>query len=149
MEYIEKVAVKKGYSVTEDGLLLNPKGKVRGKCISNRGYYQITLRIKKVNYKTYTHRLQAYQKYGDKLFGEGVMVRHLDGDPLNNSWDNIVIGNNSQNQMDIPKQVRIKRAVHATSYVRKYDKEEVKSFHNIDKSYKKTMENFNISSKGT
>ena len=95
------------------------------------------------------HRLQAYQKYGDKIYEDGVEVRHNNGESLDNSWCNILIGSHSDNMMDIPKQIRIKKALHATSFIRKYDKKEVKDFYTINRSYKKTMDEFNISSKGT
>jgi hypothetical protein len=53
------------------------------------------------------HRLQAFQKYGDLLYEEGTVVRHLNGDPGSNAWDNIAIGTMSDNMFDIPKQIRI------------------------------------------
>lgn len=51
--------------------------------------------------------------------------------------------------MDIPKQVRIKKSLHASSFLKKYENDEVKKYYNKTKSYKKTMSKFNISSKGT
>lgn len=144
----EVIVNKRGYTVSEEGIAYNPKGEKVGH-LGSGGYKRLKVRINKKGVGVKIHRLQAYQKYGDKIYGEGVVVRHLDGDKLNNSWDNILIGTNSDNQMDIPEQIRIKRALTATSYIRKYDKEEVKNFHKKEKSYKKTMEKFNISSKGT
>jgi len=145
---IEKIANKRGYYVTEEGQLLNPNGNEISYNGSN-GYMRTSFKIDKKDTKLFTHRLQAFQKYGNKLFEEGIMVRHKDGKPLNNSWENILIGTNSDNQMDIPEQVRIKKAKHASSFVRKYNKEEVKEYHKKERSYKKTMEKFGISSKGT
>lgn len=95
------------------------------------------------------HRLQAYQKYGDMLYGEGMMVRHLNGDSLDNSWGNIAIGTNSENQMDIPEQIRLFRARYASSFMQKHNHDDIISFYKENKSYKKTMEKFEISSKGT
>ena len=68
---------------------------------------------------------------------------------MDNSYENILIGTHSQNMMDISKELRLKKALKATSFVRKYNKEEVIKFHNKSKSYKETMEKFNILSKGT
>jgi hypothetical protein len=48
------------------------------------------------------------------LYEEGTVVRHLNGDPGSNAWDNIAIGM-SDNMFDIPKQIRIRRAEHASS----------------------------------
>jgi hypothetical protein len=36
-------------------------------------------------------------KYGDLLYEEGTVVRHLNGDPGSNAWDNIAIGTMSDN----------------------------------------------------
>lgn len=89
------------------------------------------------------------QKYGDKLFEKGIETRHKNGIKTDNSWNNILIGNHSQNMMDIPKQIRVKKALHASSFLVKHNKDEIKKYHEKYKSYKKTMDKFNISSKGT
>ena len=138
---------KKGFIVSEDGILYNKRGvKVGSVC---QGYHRISIKVNGKNEYIHTHRLQAFQKYGYKLFEEGIIVRHFNGNPLDNSWENILIGTQKDNMLDIPEQVRIKKSLHAASFVRKYDKEEVKKFHAISKSYKKTMEKFLITSKGT
>ena len=89
------------------------------------------------------------QKFGDEALVSGVHVRHLDDDKANNSWDNIGLGDASANRMDMSAEKRLSSALIATSYVRKYDKVEVRSFYEECKSYKKTMEKFGISSKST
>lgn len=100
------------------------------------------------------HRLQAYQKFGDKIFENKIVVRHLNGNYLDNSWDNILIGTFSDNKMDIPKENRIKSATTASrkmqDNIRTYDErcliyEDLKN--NIP--YKEVMLKHNISSKGT
>jgi len=48
------------------------------------------------------HRLQAYQKYGNKVFEKGMQVRHFNNNKLDNSWDNIGIGTASENMLDSP-----------------------------------------------
>lgn len=149
MEKIEQIIVSRGSYVTEEGIMYNKKGIEICNYISSCGYYtsQIRMNNKKKNY--HKHRVQAYQKYGDRLYEKGIVVRHLNGDKLDNSWENIAIGTQSDNMMDVPKQVRIKKAVHAASHNIKYNYKEVKEFHKISKSYKETMLKFNISSKGT
>jgi len=146
-EKLEIIASKRGYVVSQEGVVYNKKGIEVGFEYSN--YIRIGIRVKGLVKKFKAHRLQAYQKYGYKLYTKGIIVRHKDGNKLNNSWSNIIIGTASENQMDIPEQIRIKRAKHATSFIVKYDKAEVKDFHATSKSYIKTMKEFGITSKGT
>jgi len=145
---LEQIAVKRGYIVSEEGVLYNPKGNKIGS-IHNSGYHRTNIRINKKETNLMAHRLQAYQKYGDILYNKGVMVRHYNGNKLDNSWGNILIGNNSQNQLDIPKNIRIKRSLNSWKNTRKYDRDEVIEYYNKVKSYKKTKEKFDISSSGT
>lgn len=147
MNKIEKIASKRGYMVSEEGKLYNPKGKEIGTYYN--GYLGTSIRIKGKQKNFTAHRLQAYQKYGDLLYEDNILVRHLNGDSTDNTWNNIAIGTQSDNMMDIPKQIRIKKALHATSFMRKYDKEEVRQFYSSCKSYKETMKQFKITSKGT
>jgi hypothetical protein len=144
-------AVRRGYVVDELGTAYNKYGDSVSFLLGN--YLNITLNYivggTRKQLRVAVHRLQAYQKYGDKLFEKGILVRHKDGNPLNNSWDNILIGTQSENQMDIPKQIRVKRAKNASSHLKKYKNEEIKEFHKESKSYSETMKKFNISSKGT
>ena len=76
-------------------------------------------------------------------------MRHLNGNEMDNSWDNIGIGTHSDNMMDMPKEVRVAKAKHASSFLKKYNHENVRDFHQSAKSYKKTMEYFGIKSKST
>lgn len=145
----EALAYNKGYRVDDNGLLLNPKGKPIGS-LHRTGYHRFGLKVEGKKCVVHTHRLQAYQKYGDAIYAKGIMVRHLDGNKTNNSIDNIAIGNNRDNQMDRPKECRVKSAIKAAKSVIKYNPEEVIEFHNNNgKSYKKTMSEFNIPSKGS
>ncbi len=145
---IEQIAAKRGYVVDEDGNFYNPQGDQIGS-VNDNGYLQTKIRVDTVNTKLICHRLQAFQKFGMKLFNEGIEVRHLNGIRADNSWDNIQIGTHSENMMDIPENIRIKRALHATSFARKHDKESIRNYHEKHGSYKKTMAEFGISSKGT
>lgn len=105
-----KYAYQKGYRIDKDGILLNKnKEKVKG-FIKSSGYRFHTIRFNN-GFKTFAfHRLQAFQKFGDEIFKPDIEVRHLDGNALNNSLINIEIGSRSQNMMDIPKNIRIKKA---------------------------------------
>jgi len=116
-----QISYERGYRVTKDGCLLNPKGKKIGS-ISTRGYEGTGIWIDKKQQKLYTHRLQAYQKYGNKLYEDGIVVRHLNGNPLDNSFNNIAIGTYRDNTMDIPKEIRIKSTYAAAKTSIKYPK---------------------------
>jgi len=117
----EQIAYERGYRVTKDGQLLNPKGKVIGN-LNDKGYQRTTLKLNKVHI-LHTHRLQAYQKFGNKLYEDGIMVRHLNGNKIDNSWGNIAIGTNKDNAMDIPKQKRKENTLKAVKKTIKYNKE--------------------------
>jgi hypothetical protein len=94
----------------------------------------------------------GYLKFGDEIYTKGMQVRHLDGNPLNNSWDNIDIGTQSENMHDIPKERRVECALKATQRVKRYSDEDVlemKRLRDNGAKYSEIMERFNISSKGT
>lgn len=148
---IEQYAYKKGYRVNEFGDLISPTGKEIGSKHYSRSipYIATTLRVDGTFKKLRAHRLQAYQKYGLAIYESGICVRHLNSNSLDNSKENIAIGTHSQNMMDKPKHVRLRAAEIATSYVRKHNKKDVKSYYSKCKSYKETMNEFGIKSKGT
>jgi len=94
------------YTVDKDGVVRNPKGKILTGSISDK-YLKISVRTEfTTSYALRIHKLQAYVKYGDKIFEHGTVVRHLNGNSLDNSWDNIVIGSQSENMMDRSKESR-------------------------------------------
>lgn len=104
------------------------------------------------NRRVRVHRLQAYQKFKDKIYGSNIVVRHLNGNSLDNSFNNIGIGTQVDNAIDRPKEDRIKHGRLAASFNIKYPKElidEIKEFYNNCKSYRQTKEKYNISSSGT
>ena len=147
-------AYNKGYRITKKGDVIG----LRGRKLSPRiryGYKQFCTRFESgeryiVNY----HRLQAYQKFGDKMFREGIVVRHLDGSSLNNSWDNIAIGTESDNSMDKDPQVRKKVATIASrkmqNNIRSYE-ERCLIYEDLKNGipYSEITNKHNISSKGT
>ncbi len=92
---------------------------------SNYSYFRFSMRYygKRVNISV--HRFIAYFKFGEDLFNDGVKVRHLDSNSLNNSWDNIEIGTHADNMLDVPKEVRIEKAIKASEKRRKFSDEEV------------------------
>ena len=146
----EEIFYSKGYRITEKGTILNPKGiEIQG-YTDNKGYKRIKLHVGKKYLECDVHRMQAFQKYGQLLYQENIEVRHLNGIRLDNSYNNILIGTHQENMLDIPEAIRLSKAIYATSFMKKYNKEEVKKFYEENgNSYKKTMEAFEISSKGT
>jgi len=147
----EKYAYERGYRMDKDGTFYNPKGNiVRGHL--DDGYRNFKIRVPG-NYKKHYHfrlsRFQAYCKFGDKIYEEGIVVRHLNGIRDDNSWDNIEIGTQSQNMLDRPVEERKKHAIKASRKIAKYDVDEVRKYHNKVNSYKKTMKKFNIPSSGS
>jgi len=147
-----KLAYERGYRVLECGSVVNEKGKILAGGLNKKKYRCITIRVKGVSRHPLVHKMQAYQKYGDAMFEEGIQVRHLNGDSLDNSFDNIAIGTCSDNQMDKPEYIRKKSAIAASSKIRKFSDDvvsEIKNDHKEGLSYTKLMKKYNISSKGT
>lgn len=141
----EVYAYEIGYRVTEDGFLQSPSGKYIGH-ISKSGYVKFSIQNKRKRYVILVHRLQAYQKYGEKIYQKGLQVRHLNNDKQDNSHSNIALGTNKQNVADRDRETVLKNALYASSFTKKYDYNKVKSYYNKTRSYKLTMQEFNISS---
>lgn len=143
------IAVEKGYYINKEGEVFKNDKIVKGSISKNkRKSFKVRINNSK-NMNVNFHRLQGYQKFGDKIFKQDIVVRHLDSDSLNNSKDNIGIGTQSDNMMDIEKSKRIERAINASSFIKIHNHEEIQQYYQKVKSYKKTMNKFNISSKGT
>ena len=119
----EEAAYLLGYRVTEDGRVLGLSGNERKLQINAAGYYRFSYRKDKPQIRV--HRLQAYQKYGVRLYEAGMVVRHLDGNPENNSASNIEIGTQSQNMQDRDAAVRKAHAKKAASFLRRLTDEQV------------------------
>lgn len=148
---IEEIAAERGYFVDRQGNLHSPTRGLITPALGSTGYPTTLLRLGNRKKHLTTHRLQAYQKFGAKIYENGMVVRHLDGNPKNNSYANIEIGTQRDNNLDIPREVRLRTAIYATSFMTKYDKETVERIKEFKKthSYKETMREFGISSKGT
>lgn len=149
-------AFSEGYDINKKGELIRKDGSIKNKFrIDKNGYCNVTLRLPSCDKADLRiHKLQAYKKYGKLLFKESLVVRHFDGVKTNNSWDNILIGTPSDNQMDRSEESRVTSATIASrkmqDNVRSYGErcliyEDLKN--NIP--YKEIMLKHNISSKGT
>ena len=144
-------AYRRGYRVI-NGDVINWKGNKLKLSKTTNGYFIFNLNLERKPRNIKVHRLVAYQKYGDKIFEEGIQVRHLDNNSENNLDENIGIGTPSQNMQDCPEEDRIERAKNASSHIRKFSNaevEEIRRTHAGIRSYKQVMEIFDISSKGT
>lgn len=141
------VAHTKGYTIDKDGNVFynNKKRKLN----NNNNYLRFSIRHNKIHYEIKVHRFQAYQKFGNKIFESGIEVRHLNGNSLDNSYENIDIGTHQDNMLDTPQEIRIKNAKYASSFMQKYNHKEIYDYYMTCQSYKKTMNHFKIPSKNT
>jgi len=98
--------IENKYTIDKNGVVMNRNGRILTGSISDK-YLKISVRTEfTTSYSLRVHKIQAYIKYGDEIFNNGCLVRHLNGDPLDNSWDNIVIGTQSDNMMDRSEESR-------------------------------------------
>ena len=107
---IEEFVYNRGYKIDEKGNVYNLDGTVKKIQIAdkraNTKYYSFGVKIDNRIYRCKVHRFQAYVKYKDLIYKEKICVRHLDGNSLNNSIDNIEIGSWTDNRLDIKKEIR-------------------------------------------
>ena len=146
----------KGYKIDINGNIISPYNNIIKGRIFNNGKIAFGFRSKGFTYSkaVYAHKLQAYQKFGNKVFEKGIVVRHLNGNPLDNSWDNIEIGTQSDNMYDKPDIERQTLSIVAVrkkqNAIRSYEDrcliyEDLKN----NLPYSEIMKKHNISSKGT
>lgn len=131
----------KGYRVSKLGEILNPSQKIiKGNFQKLKGvnYRGLNLRKGSSHITIVVHRLQAYQKFGEKIFEKGIEVRHLNSNSLDNSYDNIGIGTSSDNSLDKPKHVRQNAAITAS-----------RSFQNTLRTYEDRCKIYDELIKGT
>lgn len=149
-----KEAHLKGYRINNEGEAISPYGKKIHCNISSSGYKKFTIRssIWGQRVTITVHRLAAYQKYGDRIFQDGIQVRHLDGNPSNNKPSNLELGTQSENMMDIPEDTRKKSAIHASKFRIKHDANKIKLMkqdREAGMNYSELMNKYGITSKGT
>jgi hypothetical protein len=118
MTYKNKAVIEffnRNYTIDKEGVIKNPKGEILQGHIDSTNkpiYKKFKIRLEDRNISCNVHRIQGYAKFGEQIFDKTLVVRHLDGNSLNNSWENIGIGTFSDNQLDIPKEQRILNASH-------------------------------------
>jgi hypothetical protein len=146
-EEITRLSKEKGYYVDKEGNLFNCKGQKLSTSKNNKGNGYLSFNIRLNGSKptrSFIHRLQAFQKFGENLFDDNILVRHLNGVSTDNSYDNILIGTQFDNMLDIPKEQRILNASNPT-----HDHENIIKDRTLGYTYKQLMEKYGISSKGT
>lgn len=140
-------AYNKGYRVDLYGNAFGLTGKKLKLDLSKSGYYSFNCRLPNGPSRIFVHQLQAYTKFGDAYLESNIQARHLNGIPLDNSWDNIAIGTQSDNMMDILKEVRVKSAIIASNAANPRIKENRFKIYEALKngiSYKKIRKEFNV-----
>lgn len=144
-EEITRLSIEKGYTVDENGKAYNKDGKELSLSKGPKGYLSFNIRINGSKpTRLFIHRLQAYQKFGDVIFDEEVVVRHKNGLSTDNSFKNIEIGSQSENMMDIPK---VKRSINSSNP--KHNHIDIINDYNNGLTYGELCVKYNISSKGT
>lgn len=140
------------YTIDNNGVLKNRKGKTVGS-LNRQGYEKIQITLGGKCKDVFTHRIQAFKKFGRKMYEKEIQVRHLNDIKTDNSYQNIELGTAKDNYQD-RGQEKIKQAQRlATEASKVYSDELVKEikqyYEDNNKQQKKTMQKYNISSTGT
>ena len=99
-------AVSRGYTVTESGEVLGPKGVLSVKLYGRQRYPTVSTNWDGRVFGVPVHMLAAYCFYGEDSFTKGVVIRHLNGNTLDVSKSNITLGTHSENNLDKPEKSR-------------------------------------------
>lgn len=97
-------AVERGYSVVE-GKMYGPRGVLSTKLTGLQRYPTFSTNWSGV-FGVPVHLFAAYQYYGVAAFHPEQVVRHLNGDTLDFSKTNLVLGTASENNLDKTAEVR-------------------------------------------
>ena len=148
----EEKVLQLGYRMLKDGTLLNLKNKSIGYGKKN-DYKKIQVKLfdkklnKKITKDIFLHRIQAFKKFGYKLYNIGTEVRHMDHDKQNNSYQNIEIGTAKDNYQDNGIEFINSQQRKATLASIKYSKEkikEAKDYFKKSNNLTKTAKKFNM-----
>lgn len=111
-----RIAYERGYRVTDDGRLFNPKGEQVTPNLSGQRWgprFSLNGLRHLVPSGVATipvHRFAAYCFYGEEMFDPALEVRHLNANLWDFSRRNIALGTPSENAYDMPVEVRTRRA---------------------------------------
>lgn len=148
---LEEYLFDKGYSIDDSGKVYNPSGKALALHIHD-GYPCVSTRyVNEDGHRCFRHvkisRLQAFKKYGKLIFDTRFVIRHLDGNKLNNSVSNIAIGTMQDNIYDIPRSFRQQKSIPGAKKVNKYSKDFVSKLrkeHYYGKTYSQLMKEYRL-----
>ncbi len=90
------------------------------------------------------HQFCAYQKYGDAIFDEGIVVRHLNNNSLDNSLDNLGFGTYSDNMLDKTETQRTWQAYIAGSKNSRTDWDKIDSARDSGMSYRELEKTYGV-----
>lgn len=143
-------AFNKGYR-TNGINVISHKGTMLTLIKSKENRLYFTVKFEKQSRSISVHRLMAFQKYGYDMFKEGIEVRHKNGNSLDNSEENILIGTHLENMRDVPEEIKRRKEIqiYATSFIKKYNHIQILNMHNEGMSYSEIMNKTGIKSKGT
>jgi hypothetical protein len=100
-----KIASDSGYVALPDGRIIGKRGKELKLAPQSRGYLVFSVPYEGKSQAVPVHRFVAYTKFGEELFN-AECVRHLDGNPHNNSFDNIALGSIKDNYHDMDDELK-------------------------------------------
>lgn len=144
-EEIIRLALDKGYLVDKEGKVHNCLGIELSLSKNKKGYLSFNIRLNGGNpTRLFVHKLQGFQKFGEKIFEDDIVIRHLNGLSTDNSYKNINIGSQSENMMDVPK---VKRVVNASNP--KYPHKDIVEDYKKGLTYSELGLKYKIKSKGT
>lgn len=141
-------AHKRGCKSTSAGEIIGIRGRILLGKIGTMGYKEFSCRLNGKPVNISYHRFIAYEKYGDVALLKKYEVRHLNGNPLDNSWLNISYGTHSDNMMDVSKEKRLENAIRAASAKRTFSNEQIRAITEDRKNgftYKQLIAKYNTS----
>lgn len=100
-------AIQRGYKITSTGCLTGPKGKITIALRGTQRYATFSTNWGGYVFGVPVHQFAAYCFFGARAFEKHIVVRHLNGNTLDNSINNIKLGSHSENNMDKPSEKRI------------------------------------------
>ena len=95
---VKPVLGYEGFWATDDGRIIGRRGDFRTLQINRGGYQNISVYINGKYTRPSVHKLVMLAFEGPRP--EGMEVRHLDGNKLNNAYSNLKYGTKSENQFD-------------------------------------------------
>lgn len=93
-------AYARGYRVSEDGVVSSSRVVLKVARYGKQKYPTFCTNWGGIVFSIPVHMLAAYCFYKDKYLFSNLIVRHLDGNVLNLSRANIVLGTHSENNLD-------------------------------------------------